>query len=101
MAKTKKKVMGYCKLQGLKGVTEEIVDAAYFKTVSEGLKLIRNGQFATTADSNGAINIYTDDEGVYRGYRMKFWGTQDFIVTMKRFELQTWLSENLPKIKDM
>lgn len=86
-------------LSGLTGVLRKEVKCEFFGSVTKGLQLLKKDKAATAAGDNGAINIYIDDEGVYRGYRYAYCSTKSFIVTMKINELAFWLKREFPKIK--
>lgn len=86
-------------LNNLNGVEKKQVKPEFFSTVSKGMNLVRNKKYAISGERNGSITIYKDDEGIYRGYRYKYYCTASFIATMKLFELKKWLIKEIPKTK--
>lgn len=50
-------------LRGLKGP----IECEMFGSVQQVKRILNKGIAATTADTNGAINIWVGDDGCYRG----------------------------------
>lgn len=86
------------KLQGLNGVKKKLVKAEFFRSVSAGMRALIENRAATAAGSMGAINIYVDDSGYYRGVRYCFMQERGFITTRTRNSLKEWLKTELPLI---
>jgi len=59
-------------LTNLKGLTPNPVTALYFKNISEIGKGFRTHKAISSANSNGAINIWKDDNGVYNCESMRY-----------------------------
>lgn len=86
-------------LSNLEGVERKLIKCEFFNSVTQCLRLLKRDKATTAADDRGAINVYIDDEGVYRGYRYYMMGQRSFIVTMSKKDLINWLKIELPKIR--
>lgn len=87
-------------LKGLVGIEGGVIaDCASFYTVSNGIAALRLHRAITTADDNGAIVIYKDDDGTYRCERYRFLISQDESLLKSRTAVRQWLKEQLPKIR--
>ncbi len=86
-------------LTGLEGVKQKTVECKLFTKVGELKKIIESGFAATTADTNGAINIWMDDNNILRGEALRNFYTINS-ATFKSFsELKVWAKEWITKIK--
>lgn len=90
--------MGY--LQGLKGLPEGTkIDCVFIKKAKEIEVILNNNLAATTAGSNGAINIYKDGNGNIRCEAQRYCS----LVEEKTFEVLPdavkWVGMWLKKIQ--
>jgi hypothetical protein len=85
-------------LKGLPGVKAAQLEAPDFNTVTQAMRNLTTHRATTTAADNGAINLWIDDAGVYRGERYRLMSTKSSISCSKKKPLRDWLVENLPKI---
>lgn len=62
------------------------------------MKILRKGIGATTANSNGALNIWRDDKGKYRCAAYKYCSLLEEQIFETQKELAQWIKTWLPKI---
>ena len=86
-------------LAGLPGTNGKPRDVEFFHSISRGMILLGRDKVATTSGNEGAINIWTDDEGKYRGCRMRYMQNMSDIISPTKSKLKQWLIDELPKIK--
>lgn len=86
-------------LKGLEGIKRKIVKAKEFNTVTSGMTALLTSRAATTADDNGAINIWIEDSGLYRGCRYKYLIEQSYVISDTKTKLKEWLTNELAKIR--
>ena len=86
-------------LQGLDGVKKKVVKARFFRSVSQCITLLRTNRFLTAADDRGAINLYKDDEGNFRGQRCFMMGIRSEKISNTKKGIIDWLKVELPNIK--
>lgn len=58
-------------LLDLKGVAAHEVPHTFIENATHVRQILKNKEYGTTADSNGAINIYRDDSGAIRCQQMR------------------------------
>lgn len=86
-------------LASLSGTDGKPRDVEFFRSITRALFLLSRDKCATTAGDNGAINIWVDDDGRYRGCRMRWMITEaETIVDTKR-KLKEWLTKEIPLIR--
>jgi hypothetical protein len=86
-------------LVGLQGTNGKPREVEFFRSTSRALVLLSRDKATTTSGDEGAINIWIDDAGLYRGCRMRFMQTMAEIVTPTKAKVKRWLIDELPKIK--
>jgi hypothetical protein len=86
-------------LINLKGTNGKAIDCKFIKKGSEIRSILKSGIAATTAGNNGAINIYTDDNGDIRCEAMRFMVSLEEKVFQHIKDAINWTNEWLPKIK--
>ena len=87
-------------LQGLEGTNNKKLEVKeFFNTGVEAMKQLKQYGYACGAGDKGAINIWKDDEGFYRGVREFFRRTMSEIKCSSEQLLEKWLYENIPLIK--
>lgn len=86
-------------LQNLEGVKAEFVDCENINKGSDIKAILAKGLAATTADSNGAINIWKDDGGNIRCDIMRYCISQDKQIFTKMSDVTKWYSIWRKKIK--
>lgn len=69
-----------------------------FRNVTAGIKALRTHQAATSADDNGAINIWRGRDGLLRGERHRFCVRQSHVCVQSLTQLKAWLKQELPLI---
>lgn len=85
-------------LNGLEGVKKKETPCKIFNKVGEVKNILKSGEAATTADSNGAINVWVDDDGYYRCESMAWMRTLDKQIYKKMSDVNKWVSIWLKKI---
>ena len=85
-------------LSGLENLEGEVEVEGCFSSVTDGLKNLRAHRAKCTAGDLGAINIWYDDNGVYRGERMAYYSTISKVSVNTLKELGKWLKEEFPLI---
>jgi len=84
-------------LTNLEGVKANEIEAVFINKPSDIRAILRQGKGATTAKSNGAINIWRDDAGMIRCNAMRWLQSVDHQTyrTLKEAELwvRKWLKE--------
>jgi hypothetical protein len=86
------------KLIGLEGADGTARDCEFFSTPSRALKILRSGVAATAAADNGAINVWRDDDGMYRCERFRMMSRKAHASMKTQKEVVVWLKVELPKI---
>lgn len=81
-------------LPGKPGKTE----AVYFKQARKAISAINDGYAATSSGDNGAINIWIDNKGKFRGERQEFCITKSEFDGSTIHELLEWVKSALKKI---
>lgn len=79
--------------------TRKIRKGEMFRTISQARKLLSKRIAATAASDNGAINIWDDKHGNWRGERQVFMCTRSRCEVKTLKELVAWLKIELPKIE--
>lgn len=82
-------------LKNLDGVRKKLVDAKYFKNAKEAEDIIQSGIAATTAGSNGAINVWEDDKGNVWCSMMQYLEYIDKKIINGTDERRKWIKRNL------
>ena len=86
-------------LRGLKDVERDPIKVPKFMGgVTGGIKLLREYGGATGASDLGAINIWKDNAGNYRGEHLKYMMVMDSTIVKTQRELKDWLREALKAI---
>lgn len=86
-------------LKGLKGTTIIDMECEFFKKTSQIKKILESGKAATTANTNGAINIWKDDEGFIRCESMRHYFILDEQKFTKIIEVKNWAKKWLIEIE--
>jgi hypothetical protein len=86
------------RLEGLAGLKDSIEITGYFYSVSAGMRGLKKARARTAAAAYGAINIWVDDAGMYRGERFAFRVSKSTAKVKTSRELEIWLKEEFPKI---
>jgi hypothetical protein len=82
-------------LSGLKGP----IDCEFFNSITEVSTILKKGIAATTANTNGAINIWIGDDGLYRGSLKKHQRTLCEIVSVEFVDVRHLCKQWLQRIK--
>jgi len=85
-------------LAGLPKTNGRLITVEFFHSVNRAFLLLKRDGATTTAGNEGAINIWIDDDGAYRGCRMRYMQTMSDIVTPTKAKLKSWLVAELPKV---
>jgi hypothetical protein len=86
-------------LTGLPGVSQKSIEAGGFRTVEGAMRVIRDNRAGTAAGHNGAINIWIDDAGNFRGAFMQFAIIKDWFEGTTKIGLRQWLKTWIPKME--
>ncbi len=86
-------------LVGLEGTNGREMEAVFIKKPSDIRKILRAGKGATTADDNGAINIWRDDEGMIRCDAMAYMRSLEKKKYKTLTEAEKWVAKWLNKIR--
>lgn len=70
----------------------------FFRSVTGGMRGLKKHRVKTASGDRGAINIWYDDNGMWRGERMVHFLTVSEITAKRSVDLQGWLKSNLPLI---
>lgn len=89
--------MGY--LSGLKGTNGKDIKCIFIDKGIDIEVILNDGFAATTADDNGAINVYKDDNGNIRCEIMRYMITLQEKTFENIEDAIKWVDEWLPKIK--
>ena len=85
------------KLVDLPGVDGDL-DYNSLTSVTQGIRELRKVRALSTASDGGAVTIWVDDKGCYRGNRHVHFREMSSIKTETLRDLKTWLKSELPKI---
>ena len=85
-------------LVNLDGLSKESINATFIKSAKEITKLTKDLAL-TAANTHGAINVWIDDDGKFRGNIYKFYVLEDSIITHDILHITNWLKKSLIKIK--
>lgn len=85
-------------LQNLEGVKKKLTDAKRLTGISKISRLELRENVLTTAGDKGALNIWLDDDGFFRGEIFRYLTSQDKIATKKLVEIKAFASKWLKKI---
>lgn len=85
------------KLINLEGTSREI-DALFIENGREIIPILRNEYAATTAKSNGAINVWHDDAGNIRCEAMRHYNTLEKKSFKRYSSAVRWVDAWLKKI---
>lgn len=77
----------------------KIRKAECFRSIAQCLRILRKGFAATTASDEGAINVWKDRHGRWRGERQRYMIKQSETTCTNLDLLRAWLKEQLPKIE--
>lgn len=86
------------KLTDLEGVKHDL-DCEFFASSKEAFSILQKGLAATCADSNGAINVWIDDNNYYRCSLHKNLTTLQSFRSLKWDAVKTLLNQWLKIIK--
>lgn len=86
-------------LHSLKGVEAKETEAALIETPSELDELFKKYKAVTNADSNGAINVWKDDNGNIHSVAYRYCIEQDYQQHKTIQSAKKWLSHWLEEIK--
>ena len=86
-------------LSGLPGRKRDL-RALNVASPTAALLALRSKLAASAAGSDGALNVWRDDVGMYRCEFMRFRRTVDSRVFHRLIEVRGWLKEWLPKVED-
>ena len=79
--------------------TRKIRHCERFRTPAGAIALLRRKIVGTTADSNGALNVYVDKFGKYRCIAMRYCCEIDSQTFTSLVAARKWVIEWLEKIK--
>lgn len=89
-------------LVGLEGTSGDVIDAVFIEKSSQIKNSIFNeGKAFTSAGSNGAINIWEDDEGFVRCKAMRYFATIDYQKYSKLKDVKAWTDYWLKNIGEI
>jgi hypothetical protein len=86
-------------LNDLEGVSIKDTKALFFKKPSDIDVIFHNGYAATAADTNGAINIWKDEDDNIRCEAMRHLVSIDDKVYENLLDVKMWAKKWLAKIK--
>lgn len=86
-------------LKGLQGIKKKSIECIVFQRPIEIIKILNDGYAATTADSNGAMNIWKDDEGFIRCDAMRFCKSFDMKKYKRIHNAVLWAKKIKKQIK--
>ena len=86
-------------LRNLKGTSVEEIECEFITKPSEIKDILENGKACTAADSNGAINIWKDDNGLIRCESMAYFRSLDTKEFENIEDVEKWTKKWLRKIK--
>ena len=87
-------------LTGLEGRKEKFTECMYFESEEQITNILfENNKAATTADYNGAINIWLDDEGYIRCESMRYLSSLEKKKYSRVSDVKKWAKKWLEKIK--
>jgi hypothetical protein len=87
-------------LVGLPGVSREKTEAAFVRSVTAASKELRAGNAITSAGDCGAVNVWKDDEGMWRCEFHRFMVTIDSKTFKYLAAVCEWLREWMPRMND-
>ncbi len=82
-------------LRGLKGP----IECEMFKSISQVRRILNKGIAATTADTNGAINIWIGDDGCFHGSLHRYQRTLCEIMSVDFIDVRELCKKWLKQIK--
>ena len=87
-------------LVGLEGKKEQNTEYLFFESEEEiqDILFVKN-KAATTADNNGAINIWVDDEGYIRCESMRYLSSLEKKKYSRISDVKKWAKKWLEEIK--
>lgn len=87
-------------LVGLAGVSSDSVEAIHVTSRTSALKHLRGGARAVTAaGDNGALNVWIDEDGMYRCSFHRFLSTKNHGTWKYLASVDAWLREWWPRMK--
>ena len=82
--------MEMAELRGLPGTDGKPREAIFVRSMSGVRKALARAGAATAAGDNGAINIWQDDEGQYRGELQRYMRTMDSMVVTRQADIKPY-----------
>ena len=86
-------------LKGLDGTSKNEIECLFIKHHSDIAVILNNGYAATSAGSNGAINIWLDDDGKIRCEAMIFCCVKSSEIFDDIFLAQVWVEDWMQRIE--
>lgn len=87
------------KMTGLQGVEGGCIEnAVLFRSVTAGMRGLRESRAINAANDNGAVAVWKDDDGNYRCERAKWRMPQQEVTFKTKAHVRAWLAEQLPLI---
>lgn len=86
-------------LRGLSGVKRKSLEAQIFRRPDQASRLLRTNRAITAADSNGAVNVWRDDAGLYRAEFYQHCVTKASWRGKQKTRLTEWLKTWMPKMR--
>lgn len=86
-------------LKGLAGISLDETPCLFIEKASEIEVVLRNGYAATSANNNGALNVWKDDEGKCRCESMRYMVKIESKIYSNISGAMRWTEKWLEKIK--
>ena len=84
---------------GLPGVVGNLPGICISPSLRQFKRTLLEHRACSTAADNGAVTIWRDDAGQWRGDRSRYWVTQATLTCRTKSEVWMWLRKQLPKIQ--
>jgi hypothetical protein len=79
--------------------TAKTRECKMFQSPTACLDILRQGFAATTANDNGALNVWIDNDGKYRAEAQRYYSLLDSQIYSTQRQLKRWLKRWLKKIE--
>lgn len=86
-------------LKGLEGIKRKKIEAAWIVDVTDISNVLKKGLACTSAGDNGAINIWKDDDGLFRCKAMRYRRTINEQKYRNISDVENWISIWIDAIK--
>lgn len=87
------------KLVGAPGVKGGKLDVQFAKSVADGMRLLNSDGAFVMAGSNGALVVYTDDDGQYRCVFERHLEMLSEVTVGSKLKVQEWLRQWREQLK--